>query len=388
MIRRQQAVQDFFAEAEAMRSALDSCFANNYKSRTRWQYFCDPRIYTYLRTEPAEVMPEDLFERFLQRLRTWCVDSLGLVPMGMPAVHLMVSGCQLGLHSDFHNGAWGYAYSLTRWDSRRFLGGETLLMRDGVPSYKKHHVHGEVLYELVPAHFNQLLIFDDRIVHGVPMIEGSMDPKEGRIALVGHIRATSPIVSGTVPPAQVRKVVLGAMAPLRDRLRSYKDVQGTITYKLTLAPSGAIESVAVLTDNLVTAVTGYEPSDAVAAVKASVQQTIAGLRFPAGHGGSVVTVPVLVPLPDLRPIECAVAHDASRAAIDEWLGRLSRGHSPELQGEWQGDVFVVREPIAGSIRVEPRQIKASFDPPMWVPSQRDRFETNLAEWMKDVCLHG
>ena len=65
---------------------------------------------------------------------------------------------------------------LRGWNKDNFSGGETLLMRDGVPSYKKHHVHGEVLYELIPARFNQLLIFDDRIVHGTPVIQGNMDP--------------------------------------------------------------------------------------------------------------------------------------------------------------------------------------------------------------------
>ena len=103
------------------------------------------------------------------------------------------------------------------------------MLRDGTPSYKKHHAHGDVLYELIPAHFNQLLVFDDRIVHATPTIEGSMDPIEGRIALVGHIRATSPVISGNLDWTQACKVVSGLLSQVRDRIRNYKDVQGTVT---------------------------------------------------------------------------------------------------------------------------------------------------------------
>lgn len=384
MIRRQHVVRDFFEEAEAMREDLDVRFKGAYTHSINWHYFCDPRMYTYLRTTPQGVIPKAIFERFMQRLRLWCMENLGLMPLGMPSLHLMVNGCRLGLHSDFHNGTWGYVYSLTRWEDRRFSGGETLLLRDGVPSYKKHHVHGEVLYELIPPHFNQLLVFDDRIVHGTPTIEGSMDPLDGRIALVGHIRATSPLViTGSIQWAEVRRVVLEALTQLPDRIRNYKDVQGTVTYRLTIGATGTVESVTILTDNVVTPFNGYDRSDAVASVKSIIQQTMMGLKFPAATGKSAVIVPVLVPLPDLRPIEFEVPHDSSRDAIYEWAAtHLGEGDGSGLSGSWEGETFAVREPVAGCIRIEPHQIAVSFDPPMWVPSQREGFQVSLTEWAK------
>jgi hypothetical protein len=383
MIRRQQVVQDFFPEAEAMRESLDVRFRERYANEVPWHYFCVPRLYTYLRTAPREVFQADLFGRFMQSLQRWCMDSLGLTPMGVPALHLMVNGCKLELHSDFHNGTWGYVYSLTRWQTRRFSGGETLLMRDGIPSYKKHHAHGEELYELIPAQFNQLLVFDDRIVHGTPVIEGSMDPLDGRIALVGHLRATSPVVSGPLTFAAVRSVIFEALPQLNDRIKNYRDVQGTITFRLSIAAAGTVESVAILTDNLVTAIAGYDPSDAVVAVRSAIQHAMSRLRFPAAAGKSSVIIPVLVPLPDLRPIEIAVAHELSREAVYEWAeAKLAADNVAGLKGSWEADVFVVREPIAGSIRIEPHQVAMSFDPPMWVPSQRKDFELMLRDRMK------
>jgi hypothetical protein len=133
MIKRQHVVQEFFDEADAMRDSLDTCFKDPYQHKINWGYFCDPNLYAYLRTRPQEVFQTDIFDRFMQHLRHWCVENLGLVPMRVPFLNLMINGCRLGLHSDFHNGAFGYVFSLTRWKVRKFSGGETLLMRDGGP---------------------------------------------------------------------------------------------------------------------------------------------------------------------------------------------------------------------------------------------------------------
>ncbi|WP_129782632.1 hypothetical protein [Peristeroidobacter soli] len=313
------------------------------------------------------------------------MENLGLVPADVPSLHLMVNGCRLGLHSDFHNGVWGYVYSLTRWDRRKFSGGETLLLRDGVPSYKRHHVHGEVLYELVPANFNQLLIFDDRIVHGTPVIEGSMDPVEGRIALVGHIRATSPMVDGSIAPEDARRTVKGVLPEIHERIRGYKDVQGTVVYRLHVAETGMVESIAILTDNLVTQAIGYDRSEAVSAVRAIVQKEVARLQFGATNGKTTIIVPVLIPLPDLRPIEFTVPHGASCSEMHQWASsHLHAIGELDLRGGWEGWTYVVTEPISGCVRIEPGQVVFSFDAPMWVPSQRESFQTALRDWAAAV----
>jgi len=84
MIKRQHVVPEFFDEAEAMRGGLDASFGNPYEQNIRWQYFCDPGMYTYLRATPKEVFTRTVLDRFLRRLRDWCVGNLGLVPMNVP----------------------------------------------------------------------------------------------------------------------------------------------------------------------------------------------------------------------------------------------------------------------------------------------------------------
>jgi len=313
-------------------------------------------------------------------MKQWCIDHLGLIPMGVPNLHMMINGCTLGLHSDFHNGTWGYVYSLTRWQTRKFLGGETLLMRDGVPSYKRHHVQGESLYELVPAQFNQLLLFDDRIVHSTQTIEGSMDPLEARIALVGHLRPTSPIVKGALDAGTARKVILEFHRQLAEQIKQHKEVQGTITFRLAVAASGEVESVTTLTNNLVTAQTGYGPSAEVEDVRTLILQGAAGLKFPAAGGKTTITAPVLVPLPDLKAIEIVVPHAGRPARLQEVMkAQLKEIEAHGFQIDHAGGEFSVREPLAGSIGIEANRIVARFDPPMWVPSQRDQFQANLKE---------
>lgn len=381
MIRRQHVAADFFPEAEAMRAAYDEKVGNAYRQAIQWQYFCDPRMYTYLRTAPQQMFPQPLWRRFDRHLRQWCMEHAGLMPTGEPNLHLMVNGCTLGLHSDFQNGTLGFVYSLTRWQSRKFAGGETLLLRDGVPSYRKHHVHGEVLYELVPAQFNQLLLFDDRIVHGTPTIQGSMDPLEGRIALVGHLRAASPVVTaGPLDEAAAREVVAGFHRSLAEPLKPFRDVQGVTSLRLAVAADGRVESVEVLTDNFVTAQSGYEANDDVCAARALVLDAAAKLRFPGAGGPSKLVAPVLLPLPELRPVEIVIAHAGQAPVLREALkAQLKESEALGFRVEVQGDSFAVREPLAGTIRIESHRIVAFFDAPMWVPSQREHFQAVLAE---------
>lgn len=394
MITRRHMEQNFFAEADALRDVLDGVFRSPYKQAgLAWQYFCVPEMYTYLRARPQDVFPQPLLSRFMERLRGWCLERLGLVPIGEPNLHLMVNGCRLNLHSDFHNGAWGYVFSLTRWRERKFRGGETLLFKDGVPSYKKYHVHGDSLYDAVPAEFNQLLVFDDRIVHGTPCIEGSMDPTDARIALVGHVRAGSPTTVGAASDDAVRSCLRAEMAKIAQATKPYKDVQGTIAYRLDVSASGQVERTAALSDTLVTPVTGYEGNDAVRTVRAIVTAAMSRMRFPVAAAPSSITAAVLIPVPDLEPLEVtarAVDGDALGGGLSDLVHakeRLTSGIRG-LRGSWSGTRFLASEPIAGEIDVRADGIAARFDAPMWVPSQREHFKVEVTEALKKAAAAG
>jgi hypothetical protein len=43
-------------------------------------------------------------------------------------------------------------------------------------------------FYVIPPLFNQLLLFDDRLAHMVPVVQGTMNPVHGRLCLTGHVR--------------------------------------------------------------------------------------------------------------------------------------------------------------------------------------------------------
>lgn len=89
-------------------------------------------------------------------------------------------------------------------------------------------------------------------------------------------------------------------------------------------------------------------------------------------------------MPDLRPLEIKVPHalstDAARACVERVLPAIAEGsiQSVEAASATMDPLkFVVTEPIDGVIRVRADEITASFEAPMWVPSQRAQFEVDL-----------
>jgi hypothetical protein len=40
---------------------------------------------------------------------------------------------------------------------------------------------------VIPPLYDQLALFDDRLPHMVPVVQGTMNPLEGRVCLTGHL---------------------------------------------------------------------------------------------------------------------------------------------------------------------------------------------------------
>ncbi|MEZ5939688.1 MAG: hypothetical protein R3C52_15925, partial [Hyphomonadaceae bacterium] len=198
-----ETVDDFFPEADALRAEIDAHFSDPYAHAAErhqiWNYWYVPEHYTYLRTDPRKVFSQPLFDRFFEHLQAEVFERWGLAHVTHPYLSVYVAGCHQALHNDALAGQMGYVVSLTRWDERRFSGGETLIFREEPyfgDAAMTRAAGARKFYDLVPADFNRLLVFDDRIPHGVQRIEGSMNPFEGRIVLHGHLSAGQPEVEG------------------------------------------------------------------------------------------------------------------------------------------------------------------------------------------------
>ena len=289
-------VPNFFAQANELRACFDRHFADpdhhGGPSHQIWDYWHIPQLYTYLRTEPRRIFPGALMDRFQSSLKDWAWETLGMCEVSSPYLSLYVNSCGQGLHNDSGNGRWGFVYSLTRWEERCFQGGETLLLRDssywGTDAIRRPGA-GQGFYDLVPARFNQLLVFDDRLIHGVPPILGNMAPHEGRVVIHGHIREGGVRISGPLADAG-HKIVAQALDYIYARLQAAgQGFHGCLSFRLEIESDGTVARAVRLSDRVYR--TSAEDSDPLRMVS-ELTSFLASLRFPATTDRSVVTMPV------------------------------------------------------------------------------------------------
>jgi hypothetical protein len=283
------------ALAAGMRADIDAHFSAPYRHRPEthqvWNFWYVPQAYTYLRTQPEKVIRRASVERFLGLLQSWSSETLGLARVSWPYLSFYTSGCRQGLHNDAQNGRFGFVYSLTR-DERRSTGGETLIMRQGDPFVRnlRKPSAGTALYDLVEPRFNRLVVFDDRLVHGVQLVEGPMDPLEGRFVLHGHVEESAPIVAGPLPPQQVLQVLARPLQifdqEFADQTRWY---DGPLVLRFTISPAGRVSGLRVVLDRVFA---DREADVGWSAITGRLFDLLGAVGFPAGTAETSVTLPL------------------------------------------------------------------------------------------------
>jgi hypothetical protein len=291
-------VDDFLpAEMAArMRADIERHFSDpaHHRPDTHqvWNYWFVPELYTYLRTTPDKVLQHGDVALFVDVLSSWSASRLGLSEVTWPYLSLYVSGCRQNLHNDTGNGDFAFVYSLTR-NERKSTGGETIVLHEG-DLFRRHVAipnAGRGLFDMIAPRFNRLVVFDDRLVHGVERVDGAMDPCEGRFVLHGHIRAQGPVIAGALTAKQVAIAIKQIWSEFVNsaaaRTRLY---HGPIALRFQIAASGQVEICAVLMDR----VTAAEASDASwSALAHELVATLSRHRFPPADGPTVVIQPFL-----------------------------------------------------------------------------------------------
>jgi hypothetical protein len=290
--------EQFFDAAGELRAAFESHF-NSPGTHTIqhqvWNYWFVPDAYTYLKTDPLKVIPQQLVVRFMQRLNSWAIATLGLSTKQNPWLSLYVDGCGQTIHNDAANGQMGFVYSITKWDERNFLGGETQLFRPG-NYWETDRITrsgaGTAFYEKIPARFNQLLVFDDRIIHGVETIQGTMDPLRGRVVIHGHLRAEAFAISGPLELPAMLPVLGPSLERVKALARDHASVMnGFMTLRLSIQPDGSVAKVHVLCDRLLPV---SPDSGRIDSFRREIDGIFSTLVFPAASAPSELTLPVLV----------------------------------------------------------------------------------------------
>jgi hypothetical protein len=289
-------IDDFMpsAAAQQMRAAVEAHLGNPYghvpKTHMDWDYWHVPALYTYLRTLPERVIGPQLTEVFHDRLFKWSTETLGLGAAKASYLSLYVNGCRQNQHNDSTNGRFGFVYSLTK-NSRRTSGGETLIWRED--DYFETRIHrpcsGADFFQSIEPRFNRLLVFDDRMPHAVQLVEGNMDPLEGRIVIHGHIREAGPIVYGPLPQELVLDIATqlasGYSTDLGNALMFY---HGPAAIRFTVQPDGTVVGARLILDR-VRRLRGE--GRGVQEMLAELINRISNLRFPVRAEESIITLP-------------------------------------------------------------------------------------------------
>jgi len=279
--------------AEAMRQGIDDHFANPAvhapDTHQIWNYWFVPELYAYLRTQPEKVIAHASVDAFVEQLRAWSIQTLGLARISWPFLSCYVAGCRQGLHNDSANGRFGYVYSLTR-DERKTIGGETIVHHEGdlFRSLSARPGAGRSFFDAVAPRFNRLVVFDDRMPHAVERLEGSMDPLQGRFVLHGHISETEPLIGGALPAETLVEMVRAAFASFAESA-FVDDYHGPLTVRLDVAADGKVDECSVMLDRVI------HPGDGERRWPMLLNELLGrfeALRFPAADGPSQILVPI------------------------------------------------------------------------------------------------
>jgi 2OG-Fe(II) oxygenase superfamily len=291
-------VDDFLpiAEAERLRAGIEAHFArpdaHSHTTHQIWNYWFVPGLYTYLRTNPEKLIARPHVDAFVETLRAWSIRTLGMADVTWPFLSLYINGCRQGVHNDSTNGHFAFVYSLTR-NERRSIGGETLIYHEGDLFRRglRRASAGADFHAEVAPRFNRLVVFDDRLPHGVSPVEGPMDPLEGRFVLHGHLRSAGALVEGALSPESVNQTILEPMTAFLEAAPRIEAHSGMLMLRLSVAPSGAVAACAVLVDRVV----ALDERDAGwPALAEAIRARASQLAFPAAESATTITLPIML----------------------------------------------------------------------------------------------
>jgi len=224
--QRHHVVEDFLPRAQQLRDVFDARFLNTSglsPKRFCWDFWHVPDQYSFHRTVAEEYFADlsDLgqaegeWEALKAELLDYGARRLGCSAITPLWLSYYCDGDEQAWHCDVPHGAYAFVLSLTNWDDRRFSGGETLLLRDTTLSHwsrffdlqrddARHPAQAGLnfpdLVESIPPRFNQLLVFDGRIPHGVRRVTGTRDPRAGRLVIHGWFASPEPFCDGPLSP--------------------------------------------------------------------------------------------------------------------------------------------------------------------------------------------
>lgn len=290
---------NFAPEARALRAHFDQAFRDprsTSRERFVWDFWHVPGQYTALRTPAWEYFPEDLYRRFHERLVLFGRRTLGCHDVSPPWLSCYVEGCRQEWHGDLPHGPWAFVFSLTPWTKRRFSGGETLILRDDVLDFwdgfkSTRSIEEDEILRGIEPRFGRLVVFDPRLPHAVRRVEGTLDPREGRLVIHGWFVQPRPFVSGPLNIAELGDH-LPSLGPVISRfVERGLSPAGLISIGFTVQKNGTVAGAKVLSDT--TRTPRAHEGERRKMVRTALAQ-IRAWRFSRRRAAAAVTLPIVL----------------------------------------------------------------------------------------------
>lgn len=301
--------KNFFPNASKLRQEFENVFAKPLEATEKrfcWDYWHVPDQYTFLRTPAWEFFSPKLYSQLHLSLLDFGQKVLGCHNITPPWLSLYTEGCVQEIHADVPHGPWAFVYSLSPWSTKKFSGGETIILKpetlDFFPSLGNRlgkGVNFEDLSLKIGADFNQLLVFDPRLPHGVREVRGVRDPLEGRLVIHGWFTDPAPFVTGglekkRVPTGKALDQAFGQIGEIIELMnRNVADelsIHGTLVYRLKVSATGAVTEVKLQSNTLVSL--DHKP-DALKVLLSKSKQALSQIKFPKAPQASEIVAPLL-----------------------------------------------------------------------------------------------
>lgn len=286
----------FYPGAQKLRSYFTRQFDDEQSldsKRFVWDYWNVPDQYRLIRTPAYHYFPEKTYMEFHRHLIDWGRKNLGCWDISPPWLSYYIDGCEQHLHSDVPHGPWAFVFSLTDWQNRRFQGGETLILRPETLSYwqnfgasKNRELHSFV--QTISSDFNRLVVFDPRYPHGVRRVHGEYDPRGARVVIHGWFTEPKTYIDGFVSKARAEKLLNSAFDRIAESVELTPPIQGTVSLRFRILPSGKTQQVRFMTNTLLT-LDGKIPEELNRLILSSYRK----LNFGKSRGPTDVTVPLI-----------------------------------------------------------------------------------------------
>ena len=199
---------------------------------------------------------------------------LGCHDISPPWLSCYVEGCEQTPHVDAPHGPWAWVFSLTPWGGHHFSGGRTVLHR--------------ARKERIEPRFNQLFVFDPNLRHGVERVQGTTDPREGRLVVHGWFVQPRPFIEGPLSTRALAGGIGEVSQALEPWLRSGLELRGMVSLGFDVRADGRVSRLRVLSDN--TRAPRRDEKHRLALLQA-IASTLRAHHYPRTRGTSRVTLP-------------------------------------------------------------------------------------------------